>query len=534
MKGLQLLLLCIAFCFSKSKAQVSFTLPANVCLNSSLALSASSGTLPNPQFTWLSTPNAIFSNSITPNTNVTFTAVGNHTILLVAISGTALAFTQNTVNVIANPSPVLTTFPASLCPMSTFSLFASPLAGANYSFGLPGAITVANGTSNVLQVIPPIALPAVYQVSVDLNGCYGYASVARQQFQLHPMLSLTASSVCAGFNSTITAYPSSLTSYTFSILSPSPASVPNANNYIFVASPSVPTIYQVLADSMGCTGTASISIGINPPLNINISASSPTTCIMNNTPKLAKLVTLVANGAANYVWFPYDPFNPCIGNCATKAVRPQTTTCYTATGTTAVCSGSAVKCITVTPQFTVAISPASASICLGETLTLVTSSVGPGAFGSPSAFTHSWIEALNAPPISMSSYLTPTTQVFPQNSTTYSLEVTDSQTCVSLPQVATVQVFPCLSLPEEESLRHQIKVLPNPVVDYCKIETSGSSFSNLIIVDGNARLIKTIDLTQGKGEQSVYIDLSEIPPGVYFLKAKGEHTGNLFYKLVKL
>jgi len=532
MKVYQLILICFGLSFSKTSAQVSFTLPVNVCINSTLALSASSGTLPNPQYTWLASPNAIFSNSIAPNTTVTFTAVGNHTVLLVAISGTAMAFTQNTINVITNPSPSLSASSASVCPNSSFSITASPLSGANYSFALPGPITVANGSSNVLQINPPTTLPAVFEVSVELGGCFGTASVSVQQLQLNPQIIATQSSVCVGFNSTLTVF-SGGTNYTFSILSPSPAVLSTGNTPSFIASPSVPSVYQVSTESLGCTGTASISMGISPPLNINVSASSPTTCIMNNFPKFSKSVTLSPTGGANYIWLPIIPVPPW-PSPGPIVVRPQQTTCYTVTGMTSVCSGSAVICITVTPQFTVAISPASASICLGETLTLVTASVGPGAIGLPSAFTYSWTEAMNAPPVSMSSYLTPTTSVFPQNSTTYTLEVTDTQTCVSLPQMATVEVFACTGFKEQGIATEVLSVFPNPATDRCELKSAGVGFSEVKVFDIAGHCVRTYSTLDGKNTATLEIDLYGLPPGVYFLRTNSICSEPGYFRLIKL
>ncbi len=534
MKVYQLILICFGLSFSNASAQVSFTLPVNVCINASLALSASSGTLPNPQFTWLASPNAIFSNSVAPNTTLTFTAVGNHTVLLVAISGTAMAFTQNTINVIANPSPSLSASSASVCPNSTFSITASPLSGANYSFALPGPITVANGSSNVLQINPPTILPAIFEVSVELGGCVGTASVNVQQLQLNPQLVPTSNWVCLGYSATLTVFAGVAANYTFSVLSPSPASFPTGTNQTFIASPTVATVYQVLADYLGCTGTASISIGISPPLTINIIASSPTTCIMSNFPKISKSVTLSTTGGGTYTWDPpISPPSPWPFP-GPIVVRPQQTTCYTVTGVTAVCSGTAAICITVTPQFTVAISPASASICLGETLTLLTASVGPGAIGLPSAFTYSWTEAMNAPPVSMSSYLTPTTSVFPQNSTTYSLEVTDTQTCVSLPQMATVEVFQCTAIEEQNRQVDFLSVFPNPATDRCELKSTGVGFSEVKVFDIAGHCVRTYSSPDGKNTAALEIDLYGLPPGVYFLRTNSICSEPGYFRLIKL
>lgn len=531
MKRIRWLFLCAGFLSSHGFAQVSFTLPAMACVNQSLSVSANSGTLVSPQITWLSTPNAIFSNSVAPNTNVTFTAVGNHTVLLVAISGTALAFTQQTIDVIANPTPTLTASSASVCPGSTFSITASPLSGANYSFGLPGSLTISNGTSNVLQINPPTILPAVFQVSVELGGCAGSSSLTVHQLQLHPQVVASTSYVCLGYGSTVTVF-SGGTNYTFSIVSPSPAVLSSGSTPSFVASPTVPSVYQILTEDLGCLGTASISIGISPPLSINIIASSPTTCIMGNSPKISKQVTLSPSGASNYIWDPpiQPPMPPPFPGPLT--VQPLQTTCYTVTGITAVCSGSAAICITVNPQFTVGIAPPTASICSGETLTLV-SQIGLGGVGSPAAFTYSWAESSNSPTITMSSYLTPTILVFPQNLTTYSLEVWDTQTCVSLPQVATVQVFPCTGLNELKKASSFFTVFPNPAGESCVLKSLEASFSEVKLRDVKGRVVKTYFSPGGQKVQTIELDLSDIPPGVYFLQTNIPDLEWWVYKLVK-
>lgn len=200
---------------------------------------------------------------------------------------------------------------------------------------------------------------------------------------------------------------------------------------------------------------------------------------------------------------------------------------------TSVCSGSTVICITVTPQFTVAISPASASICLGETLTLITASVGPGAIGLPSAFTYSWTEAMNAPPVSMSSFFTPTTSVFPQNSTTYTLEVTDTQTCVSLPQMATVEVFQCTAIEEQNRQVDFLSVFPNPATDRCELKSSGVGFSEVKVFDIAGHCVRTYSSPDGKNTAALEIDLHGLSSGLYFLRTNAQSAERVFYKLVK-
>jgi gliding motility-associated-like protein len=81
-------------------------------------------------------------------------------------------------------------------------------------------------------------------------------------------------------------------------------------------------------------------------------------------------------------------------------------------------------------------------MCLGDSLKLVIGNIGTGAVGPTSAFTYSWSEPGNAPPISLSNNLTPTVVAFPQNTATYTVEVKDSRKCISFPRLTTVTVLP--------------------------------------------------------------------------------------------
>ncbi len=226
-------------------------------------------------------------------------------------------------------------------------------------------------------------------------------------------------------------------------------------------SPSVPTVYQVFVESLGCTGTASMSIGINSPINLTISQTSPTTCIIANSPKLSKPVTLTASGAGSYTWAPYDPVTITFSNTPTIVVRPHATTCYTVTGFLPFCSGTAVACVSVEPQFSLQVSPSNATICLGQTLTLIAGNVGPEAVGPISGFTYSWTGS--TPNIFDWSLNDSIAKVYPTISTQYTADVADTRSCVSLPSVSQVEVDLCTNISSKNNTNNEIKVFPNPV-----------------------------------------------------------------------
>ncbi|MDI1354595.1 MAG: gliding motility-associated C-terminal domain-containing protein [bacterium] len=297
---------------------------------------------------------------------------------------------------------------------------------------LTGVLTSVNSIS--VAVSPSVT--SVYSVIVsNLYGCMSGGTINVPVGQ-YPILSAppSAAAVCAGFTSTITAFGANSYTWTGTTFT---NSVPQQS--ISVG----PGCYKVIgSNGGGCIDSLSICINTLAPLNIQVSQSSPTTCIESNTPKFSKAVKLSASGAATYVWFPYNPNNMTYSLGPTTDVRPPTSTCYTVIGSTAICAGQTVVCLNVIPQFSMNVIPPLPAMCLGDSLKLSIVNISTLAVGPVSKFTYSWTEAANAPPISISNNLTPTVVVFPQNTTTYSVEVRDSRQCISLPRLVTVTVFP--------------------------------------------------------------------------------------------
>ncbi|HQQ95205.1 MAG TPA: T9SS type A sorting domain-containing protein [Bacteroidia bacterium] len=268
------------------------------------------------------------------------------------------------------------------------------------------------------------------------------------------------------------------------------------------------------------------------PIAINISMSSFTTCLMMNSPKLSKPVTLTASGADYFNWFPYSPPSVPCSTCSSIQVRPQSTTCYSVYGYSyAGCTGSAVVCVSVIPQFTFGVAPPAATICEGDAVFFTCGNIGPGAAGNPSAFTYSWTESPNAA-FSLSSYLTPTTLATPLNSTTYTVEVTDTQSCVSQAQTVTVNVQTCVGLVDQEEGFYDFRLFPNPSTGQFTLDLKGTDFTEIQVINSNGQLV-----WQGlcNGEQDNYKepDLSALETGLYLLILKGPNRKQVI-RLVKL
>lgn len=307
----------------------------------------------------------------------------------------------------------------------------------NYSWSPP---TGLSNTSSSITIASPTA-PLVYTV-VGNNGlgCFGAAQITITSVS-YPNILITAnpgSVVCSGFNTSLTAQPQTgstpITSYTWT-----------GNTFSStIVQPTLlcgPGTYTVIGSAGGsCTNTAVQSVLLGPNLVITPQAQvTGTTCITSNSPKRAKTVKLSATGAASYIWQPYDPLTMTYSLGANTDVAPHSTTCYTVTGLTSVCSGSAQICVTVVPQFTINVTPPNPAMCLGDSMKLSVVGIGPGAVGNQALYTYSWTDPA---PISLDAPLSPTTTAFPISTITYSVDVADTRSCVSMPRLITVSVLP--------------------------------------------------------------------------------------------
>lgn len=330
----------------------------------------------------------------------------------------------------------------------------------------------------------------------------------------------TASSVCAGYNSTITA--SGGVTYTWTGTSTL------SSNY----QPSVtagPGTYTCIGrNGGGCYNYSIITIGLNPPLNITVSQSSATTCVTNNFPAYSKPVILGASGAATYAWLPYNPNAPMQGPSVT--VRPSSSTCYTVIGNTSVCSGTNVTCVQVIPQFSHQISPASAIICAGDQINLSITNISSLAVGPPSLFTYMWTEPASSA-ISISNSLTYSVSAFPQSTTTYTTEVWDSRACVSTPQLITLSVNACTDLQSHSNAITNLKLFPNPVQNKLHIESAGNTDLELELSDPSGKIIlnQQVHLNAGSFQS---LDLTGFSSGLYFLKIDVKDNQRV-YKIIK-
>jgi len=322
-------------------------------------------------------------------------------------------------------------------------------------------------------------------------------------------VSATSYSVCPGFQSTLTAFGAN--SYTWTAGS---FSAPVYGSTISVGAGT----YLVSGNVSTCSMV--VSIGQQAPLNIQASQSSATTCIQSNSPMFSKPVVLTAQGASYYTWFSSLalPNMPASGISVTT--RPPASCCYTVVGTTAVCSGSAVVCVNVIPQYSITVVPMQATICAGDAIQLSITTIGGFSGGPP--FTYSWTEMGST----LNNNLTPTVIANPTSATNYTTMVSDSRNCISLPVTSSITVNACTGISKVEN-DQPVSIFPNPFGSSLSLRVNDDDLVELTDVLG--KLVMTA--IQAGGTRT--FDTSQLVPGIYFVSVTKPQQQKLRVKVVK-
>lgn len=339
-------------------------------------------------------------------------------------TGTVDVFVQN----IPITTMTLATTHQSICAGSQVTLTAG--GAANYTWIPVPAAVISSSTGASVETSPTVT--TVYNVIGEAGGCTGTSVITVTVVPGPPLNVLTtANAVCTGYTSTLTAtggmsYSWSGSTFTGSINQPS-LSAPSGT-YIVVATSTM----------FACPAIQSVVIGTMSPLNIGVSQSQFTTCIANNEPKFSLPVVLNATGGSAYTWAPClgGYLSICIGNSV--VARPITSTQYTVTGYSSVCSGTALVTVTVVPQSTINVQPPMPIMCIGSCINfsvINTNSV------LPKPYTYSWTVPFHVP-TSIDNILSPTVVACPTVNATYTVEMKDFRNCVTEPAYVSTTVIP--------------------------------------------------------------------------------------------
>ncbi|HBG71104.1 MAG: hypothetical protein A2W93_02630 [Bacteroidetes bacterium GWF2_43_63] len=328
--------------------------PASVCAGGSTTISATGGTT----YSW--SPSGTGSSfSVTPATTTTYSVTGSSG---AGCTGTASVL----VTVNSYPTVSASASPATVCAGQTSALSAS---GASTYVWSSGSATVS-----------PAATTTYTVTGTSAAGCTGTASVT---VSVNPVPAISASasstSICSGASTTISA--SGGTTYLWS---------PSGSGSSFSATPALTTTYNVTGtDALGCSGTATVSVTVNPLPSITATASPATICIGFST-------TISATGCSSYSWDSGQTIDSFTDS-------PITSTTYSVTGSDANnCSNTATVTVTVITDLPVSITPSTISICEGASTTLTVSSTGSGVgyLWDTGANT----DALTVSPVAMTTY----------------------------------------------------------------------------------------------------------------------------------
>jgi hypothetical protein len=128
----------------------------------------------------------------------------------------------------------------------------------------------------------------------------------------------------------------------------------------------------------------------------------------------------------------------------------------------------------------------------------------------------------------LSGNLTNSLIVSPTSSNDYTVEITDTNNCISLPAVSHIDIQICSSIPESKTV--DFFVSPNPMNDFLKIQTpklEENAQAILIDILGREQFkCNASDLSRG-------MDISLLASGTYYLSIRNSNRVHLL-KIIKL
>ncbi len=416
----------------------------SICSGGNVAVTASGAST----YTWAP------STSLSATTGATVTASPTATITytITGTAGNGCTDTQ-TITVTVNPSPTVTVnaSPSPICNGSSSTITAS--GATTYTWAPATALSATTGA--VVTASPTTTI--TYTVTGSNGGCTSTAAVTLTVNAL-PVLSVNPAVVtlCFGNNTNITAGGAS--SYTWA-----PAAGLSATTGATVnAGPTSTTTYTITGTAAnGCTRTITSTVTITALPTITITPASPSVCNSST-------VTLTASGATTYTWSPGASLSATTG--ASVVASPTITTTYTIVGTQNGCNRTTNITVTVISSPTVTVTPASASICPGDTTNLTANG----------ANTYTW-----APATGLSATTGASVNAFPAATTTYT--VTGTVGGCTNTSLVTVTVFPPAPVP---TITQNVNILTcNPAA------TAYQWYLNSVIMPGEINQTLTITVT---------------------------------------
>ena len=269
---------------------------------------------------------------------------------------------SKSINVYSIPNAPNPTISANtVCQGSNVTLYANTTV-TTYSWSGPNGF---NSTSQNPGFTANSNSAGQYCLTVTQNGCQSPSGCT--YLFLNPSPSLSFYPVNPGFcqgQGPVTVTATGATSYSWTPsngLSSTTVSNPLAN-------PNSTTTYTVTGTSNGCTGSASITVTVNPPASISATPANPSYCTGSNGVQ----INAAGGSGNNYIWTPATGLSNA--NIANPLASPASNTTYTVTGANSNgCSGSATVSVAVHNPPALNITPSNPTICTGGSIQLFVS-----------------------------------------------------------------------------------------------------------------------------------------------------------------
>lgn len=432
---------------------------AEVCEGSQVTLSGSGAA----SYTWTGPA------AVTDQVPFTATAAAAGSYIVTGTDANNCSNTD-TINLVVNPLPALslTSADSVVCAGDTVMLTASGATAYSWSTGGNAAMEMFAATTTGYTTVTG---------TNTATGCSSTDSIMTTVNPL-PAIVLTPSNndICLGSTGSITAT--------------------GGSNYLWNTgdttatiniSPSAPTVYAVTVTTPdGCTGSDSLSIGVNIPPAVTATASQSVVCA-------GASVTLTGAGANSWLW-------STGGTQVTEVVTPSTTTTYTVTGTNTVtnCSDTGLVTITVNQLPVVTASVPQASVCVDDaSFTIQGGSPAGGSWSGPGVGAN-----IFSP---LSAGVGTHTLVY-----TY----TDNNQCTNSASDLLI-VSACVGI-TENSNTGGVTIYPNPASTMVNIRWNDDyRVSRIELTDLTGRIVLAVPATSGN---SLQIELNMLPQGVYNLQ----------------
>jgi hypothetical protein len=420
----------------------------SICSGSSVGLSVTGAAT----YTW-NTGATSASINVSPTVNTTYTVTGT----------TSGCTNSKTISISISPTPTVNTTASS----------ATICSGGSSTITATGAISY---TWNTGATTAGIAVSPSVATTYTVNGSNGTCSSTRTItiYNDSPILlvSSTATTICAGGSSTLTA--SGASTYSWST---------GATGTSLVVSPATNTTYSVIGINGVCSATSAVSINVSSAISMNIIPSASVSC--SGAP-----VILTANGASTYTWNTGS-------NSNTISVTPTVSTNYTVNGTSGTCSGSTVITIGLSTNPTVNVITSNPVICTQPTQQTAT-------ITASGASTYSWNTGATSAIVAVS----------PSITTTYTVIGTNANGC-SNSSVITQSVSLCTGVENHNTIINTLMVYPNP---------SNGEFT-VKGIEGKVEIINSIGQTVYTSElKTDELKVSGLAEGVYYLYVRSAGT----------